>query len=156
MEMRMQRFFPGPDGLFAESSLPSTEHVFFDFKYTGHNIVALDPFRHLVAIPSGLRGTPVISELVSGDFESVFLPDDPTDTRGIDALCRGAMNKLTQPPKYAHHKARRPLIPKHKYHARDMWFVDGNRLLYRTSHSGGNPDAYYIFDFRLRVGQRLQ
>jgi hypothetical protein len=150
MEMRMQRFSRGPDGLFAES-LQSTEHVFLDFRYTGHNIVAMDPFRHLVAIPSVARGIPEISRLVSGNFKSVFIPDDPNDTRAIEALCRDTVNEITLPPKYAHHKKRRPIVPNDKYRESEMRFVDGDRLLYRTTHCGRKPDAYYLFDFRLRT-----
>jgi hypothetical protein len=152
MEMRLQRFSLGPDGLFSES-LHSVEHVFMDFKYTGHNIVAIDPFRHLVANP-GARNIPEIAKLVSGDFDSVFIPDDPNDTRGIEALCRGPVNEITLPPKYAHHKNRRLIVPDDNHSARDMLFVDGDRILYRTRHGGAWPDAYYIFDFRLRARGR--
>ncbi|KAL2783358.1 hypothetical protein BJX66DRAFT_318648 [Aspergillus keveii] len=150
MKMRMQRFSRGPDGFFPVSLL-STEHVFLDFLYTGHNIVAIDPFRHLVAIPSVARGLPEISKLVSGDFESVFIPDNPNDNPAIEALCRGTVDEITLPPKYAHHKKRRLFVPDNNYGRRDMWFVDGDRLLYRTVHGGVRPDAYFIFDFGLRT-----
>ncbi|KAL3442047.1 hypothetical protein BJX65DRAFT_287681 [Aspergillus insuetus] len=150
MELRVQRFSIGPDGMFSESLHP-VEHISLDFKYTGHNIVAIDPFRHLVAIPSVARNIPEIAELISGEFESVFIPDDQNDTRSIVALCRGTVHEITLPPKYAHHKTRRLIVPDDNYSAKDMLFVDGDRILYRTKHVGVRPDAYYIFDFRLRA-----
>jgi hypothetical protein len=153
MEMRVQRFSLEPDGLYSES-LHSVEHVFLDFPYTGLNIATIDPFRHLVATPSLARYIPEISSLVPGDFESVFIPDDPNDTRWIEPLCRGTVYEITLPPKYAHHKNRRLIVPNDDYSARDMLFVDGDRLLYRTRHVGARPDSYYIFDFRLRTRGR--
>ncbi|KAL2835559.1 hypothetical protein BJY01DRAFT_252524 [Aspergillus pseudoustus] len=156
LELSVEKFSLGPDGLFHSSA---TEAIVSDFRNTGSYLFALDPFRSLVATPES-RCIPAIRGLVdstprhSAEENSSSLahcpPSDPR-TASWRLLRPGPEREITLPPKYAHHKSRRPYVPDSNYSPKGVCFVDGDRLLLRTmSHTLG-PAVYYLFDFGLRV-----
>jgi hypothetical protein len=156
--LKIQRFSRGPDGMFY---LRLTSQVALDFRYTVPHLVIINPFRNLVAAcPTASRGIPEIARLVSrgtrssgtqGSLVSGEEQSDELAAPSVEVLSRGAVTEITLPPKYSHHRKRRLFIPDDKYGPRVIQFVDGDRILYRTFRDTTKPDAYYVFDFGLRM-----
>ncbi|KAL2858543.1 hypothetical protein BJY01DRAFT_241871 [Aspergillus pseudoustus] len=112
LSLMLHRFVRGADGLFHWSRAGI---VVLDWKLTGSYLVALDPFRYLLAL-TGNRGIPEIFTLVNrapnvsdGDASIEHSPTDQSTVPSVvDSLFHcGPAEEITLPPRYAHHKARR-------------------------------------------------
>lgn len=158
-EIRSQRFSRGRDRVFYSRGVehfPTRSLLYPPYEELG--IQAYDPFGYLVASLSTDRAIPEIRKV------DVSVPcGAQTDLPPYLSKCELAKafrdrikeelrREITLPPRYAHHKARRPFVPDNRYGPREMRFVDGDRLVYHITNNLGTDVYYgYIFDFGVRM-----
>lgn len=154
-EILSQRFSQGPDHVFYSRCVerfPMTRPFYLPYGEQELGKQACDPFRYLVASLNVDRAIPEIQRV------GTAVPlGAQTDLPPYLSKCEFARvfrdnfqgkfrKEITLPPRYAHHKARRPFVPDDRYDPREVRFVDGDRLVYHVMRNIG-PDVYYLFDF---------
>ncbi|KAL4935362.1 hypothetical protein BDV06DRAFT_228897 [Aspergillus oleicola] len=158
-EIWSQRFARGHNGVFSSRNI---EQFPIQDKYNRElGKHACDPFRYLVAslhpdhaIPE-IRGVdPAVRLGAEGDL-SRYLSKCELAKVFRDNIQEVFRQEITLPPRYAHHKARRPFVPDGRYNPGAMRFVDGDRLLYRVIPNYGGTDVYYLFDSGLRIREKM-
>ncbi|KAL4961362.1 uncharacterized protein BDV14DRAFT_180580 [Aspergillus stella-maris] len=157
-EIRSQRFSRGHNRIFSSRGI---EQFRIQERYNQElGKHACDPFRYLVAslhpdyeIPE-IRGVdPAVPPGAEGDRPR-YLSKCELAKVFRDNIKKEFRREVTLPPRYAHHKARRPFPGVDgRYNPAEMRFVDGDRLLYRVKPHFGT-DVYYLFDFGLRIREK--
>jgi hypothetical protein len=161
-EIRSQRFSPGRDRVFYSRGIeefPIQDRFDLDYGDQTFGKHACDPFRYLVASLDANRAIPEIRSLhASGPLGapailSRYLSKCELAQVFRDKVQKESRREITLPPRYPHHKARRPFVPDDRYKPGGMRFVDGDRLVYRVTRNY-STDVYYLFDFGLRLREK--
>ncbi|KAK2796489.1 hypothetical protein FQN50_009534 [Emmonsiellopsis sp. PD_5] len=146
--IKIQHFSQNPtDGQFSSTGI---EIVSLQ-DHPMHDIVAIDPFRHIIASYNG-RPLPYAWTLAECSDPAVHgqVHDETLNDLAVDRYWTvKGIREITLPPRTKRGKKRRPFIPDSVYSNR-IRFADGRVVIWGTQYYASEKKRFYVFDFSHR------